>query len=246
MSGQVLMRKFEQSNAARIVDVCEQKLKASGFLHRQATTLWRHTNLKFDVLKFDVFPRARCEKWRVPFGSFGLQPSCLFPFLPRLGHTPQDSVRPEAGFGQVRLSINRTISQPSVRAANVWWAGDEETIFESVLKDLLNKVSEEVLPFFGRFEDTAELLRTFVEDDDAIGREGVWDFGKKGSPTRLLYTGFAAIECGKWDLATSSLEECREKAMTVAEPIGGRVRAEMLPYINQGIVCAEQRRSWSP
>jgi hypothetical protein len=239
-------RKSEGSDnhARAIVEFCRRELKASGFDNRKGATLWRRTNVKFDILKFDIVPRARCAKWRVPFGSFGLSPGCLFPFLPRLGELRDNACRPETAFGQVRLSVDRGISQRSVRIPNIWWAGDDPDTFERVAKDVLRVIKEKALPFFGRFEDPDELLRTFLEDDDAIGGEGVWDFGKVGSPSRLLYTGFAAMECGRWDLAISSLRACREKTIAIPGSVGEQVQKEMLPYVDEGLVCAEQRRAW--
>jgi hypothetical protein len=232
-------------NAAAIVEFCRRELETSGFVNRKGNTLWRRTNLKFDILKFDIIPRGRCQKWRVPLGSFGLDPSCLFPFLPRLGHLPTDGLQPDKGFGQVRLALRRGVAQSTVNAPNIWWAGDGADIFDMVLKDILHVIKEKTLPFFSRFEDVEEVLRTFLEGDDNIGREGLWDFGRKESPRRLLYIGFAAIECDKWDLAVSSLRACREKTMKIPPPVRESVQAEMLPYVEQGIACAEQRRRWS-
>src|SRR5712672_2431272 len=132
-----------KNNAAEIVNICEKALKDRAFLGRKGTTLWRPTNLKFDILKFDIIPRTRCEKWRVPFGSFGLQPSCLFPFLPRVSRAANgDTLRPEVGFGQIRLSINRGIPQSIVKAPNIWWAGDNIDVFDLVVKDVLRQINE--------------------------------------------------------------------------------------------------------
>jgi hypothetical protein len=163
-----------------------------------------------------------------------------------LGHASDGEIlRPEKGFGQVRLSINRGILQPLVKAPNVWWVGDSASVFEAVTRDVLSRITEEALPFFSRFDDTEELVRIFIEDDDAIGREGVWDFGRRDSPKRLLYTGFAAIECGKWDLAIASLRACQEKTMGIPEPVGERVRTEILPYVDEGFTCAERKCAWA-
>lgn len=227
-------------NALAIVKLCQEALALSGFADRKGTTLWRRTNLKFDTLKFDVIPRTRSEKWRVPLGSFGLEPSCLFPFLPRAGHAPTDGLKPEKGFGQLRLSIRSAISQRAVKAPKIWWAGDE-----GVQQDVLDTINEKALPFFQRFEDPEELLRTFLEDEDAIGCEGVWDFGKKGSPNRLLYAGFAAIECSKWDLAISSFESCKERILGFPEIASRSLRAEYLPYVREGLTRARSKRTWS-
>ena len=70
-------------------------------------------------------------------------------------------------------------------------------------------------------------------------------FWKKGIAETLLYTAFAAIECGKWDLAIASLGACKEKIMGLSEPIGESAQAEFLPYIEEGVVCIKHRCTWS-
>jgi hypothetical protein len=160
--------------------------------------------------------------------------------LPQDGYTPDDDrpLRPEKGYGQVRLCINRGIPQRAVKAKNIWWAGEDQCVFEAVKRD-------KAFPFFGRFEDLEELLRTFLDDEMSMQDGGIWDFGNKGSPNRLLYTGFAALECGQWDLAISSLKACRETVMALEWPTGDIIRAFHLPYVDVGLASAGQRRRWS-
>jgi len=239
-----------KQRVVEIISVLGRELQSNNFTDRKGATFWRRTNIKFDIVKVDVITGARSQKWHVPSGSFSLQPSCLFLFLPQLGRkSTENTIKPEMGFGHLRLSLNRNIPQAIIKATNVWWPSHEDIELGRVVTDVLHKLNHKVLPFFSRFEDTEELLRTFLEDDDAIGREGVWDFGKKGSPKRLLYMGFAAIECEKWKVAVSSLQACREETIkkTIMAPEGLReqVRAEILPYVDQGLACAEERRRWS-
>lgn len=234
-----------RKNAQAIIDLIEQELRVSGFISRKTTTIWRSTSLKYDILDFDVISKARCIKWGVPLGSFSLDPSCLFPFLPRGGFSFGDIAGPEKGFGQIRFSMRRNLRQPSVNAPNLWWPGDSPDIFEAVLKDLGDQVESIVVPFFHRFDDAQEVLRTFLEDEDNIGRPGIWDFGKIGSPRRLLYIGFAAIKCERWGLAISSLLECKEKIMKLPNPIGEQIQADILPYLNEGLSCADGHSQWS-
>jgi len=233
-----------KTNTARaIVDLCQSEMSNFGFDCRKRTTLWRRTNVKFDVLKFDVIPAARCEKWRIPLGSFSLIPSCLFPFLPRLDY-PRAVLDPEDGYGQIRLSVYRGISQSMVEARNIWWASDTQAAFDAVARDVFDQINLKVLPFYSRFDEPEEVLRTFLEDDDAMGREGVWEIGKIGSPTRLLYTGFAAIACSKWDLAVFNLRACEQKVMAISAPMRERVGAEILPYVAEGLTFATQKQAW--
>src|ERR1700674_696466 len=95
-----------KKNVAALVRRCEPELTVTGFLDRRGTTFWRRTNRKFDILKIDVIPKARCDKWRIPVGSFSLEPSCLFPFLPVLGRkSSMEDIRPDQEFGQIRLKV---------------------------------------------------------------------------------------------------------------------------------------------
>jgi hypothetical protein len=99
------------------------------------------------------------------------------------------ALRPQDGFGQIRLSINKGVSQRAVDAPNVWRAGGKGSIFTLVATDVPSKIAEIALQFFSRFENSKELLRTLLQDDDVIGREGVWELGKREPLKRLLYTG---------------------------------------------------------
>jgi hypothetical protein len=225
-----------------------------GFSDRKGTTIWRRTNVKFDILKFDLIPPSFCEKWSLPYGSFVLDPSCLFPFLPRVGFYPiKGSVGPEKGFGQVRLSVNRGINQPEVKSPNAWWPGEDNNTLEYVVHDVRRAIEKHSLPFFSRFDSPEELLQILLEDDhprsegrNAKDTSHVWGIGLKGSPSRLLYTGFSAIECRRWDLAFSSLEACKEKTMAIQRRwSGSTLQEDLLPIINEGLSCIEHKRAWS-
>ena len=77
-------------------------------------------------------------------------------------------------------------------------------------------------------------------------REGVWEFGKPGSITRLLYMGFAAIELSNWELATRSLRECEVKVAEKREVVKKLVAPGILPYVVQGLEAAAAKRKWQP
>ena len=235
-----------RKNAASIVDLIHDHLKFDGFLHRKGKTLWRVSNRKFDVVKFTLLPAAVQLKWNEPPGSFLVDVSCLFPFLPQSGHTADDTppLRPEQGFGQIRLRMDRGIRQREIKAPNIWWAGFDEQAIEAVSKDILTAIADHALPFFSRFEDVEELLRTFVEDEQSMEAGGVWGFGRKESPIGLLYTGFTALECEKWDLAITSLNHCREKLLAL-KGRAGETGAAHAAFIDLGLARAAEKRRWS-
>ena len=231
--------------STKIIYFSKAHLESVGFINCKGTAIWRRTDAKFDIIKFDFIPKARCVRWNVPIGSFGVAVSALFPFLPRLGHSPRDGLRPEKGFGQIRLSFNRRISQPLIKLPNIWGPSNDRRTFELVAADILGSLQEKALPFFDRFDDSDELLRTLIQDMNAIGQEGVWEFGKLGSPSRLLYTGFAAIRCRQWEFAVTNLNACRQRILAIPELIGYRIQSELGLYIDQGIAAATEKRQWS-
>jgi hypothetical protein len=116
-----------------------------------------------------------------------------------------------------------------------------------VYDDVLTNLQRKAFPFFERFEDTNELLRTLQEDEDAMGQlEGVWEFGRPGSIARLLNTGFAAIELKNWTLAARCLAECRSKVEATADILKKQIASTYLPIIEQGLEAAAAKHSWRP
>jgi hypothetical protein len=55
------------SNARAIVRSMSTGADGLGFDNRKVTTLLRRTNMKFDVLKFDIVPFGRCENGVSPW-----------------------------------------------------------------------------------------------------------------------------------------------------------------------------------
>src|SRR5262249_55266663 len=142
-----------------------------------------------------------------------------------------DITRPAEGLCQVRLTVYKKISQSQSPPPNIWWVGDHPGELERVLGDVIERINGRALPFFGRFEDADELLRAFLEEDGDFGPEEIWEFGRKGSPVRMFYTGFCALECHRWDLAFETLTQCREKAVTIY----WKDRHDILACIEAGI-----------
>ena len=235
-----------QKNAREMAELIAQELKPAGFDHQKGTTLWRRTNCKFDILTVDVIPPGRCRQWGTPLGSFLLEASCLIPFLPNTEAAAGHGLNPEKGFGQLRLALKRGMTQREVKADNIWWAGEDAKTVEAVRNDVSAIIRDTVLPAFSRLDDPAELLRVLQEDELSMKHGGIWGLGRKDSPVRLLYTGFAALECGKWDLADATFRACAEKLRTTGKgETGDKVQSKLLPYVETGIARAAQKQGWS-
>jgi hypothetical protein len=190
-----------------------------GFTERQTETAWRRTNRKIDILHLQFLGSAICKKWRVPFGSFSLEPGCFFSSIPSLNgeHIILDQsivVRPWYGLRQIGLRVFRRLYQEECPRHNLWWVGSGPDHVENVIYDVIERINSVVLPFYSRFEDDEEPLRTLLEEDGVplSKKEGLFDFGNKDSPRRLFYIGFAALEREHWPLAIECFLKCHERA----------------------------------
>jgi hypothetical protein len=230
-------------NKKQLVRAIFQALNAEGFDETKGTTSWRRTHRKVDVFKVEFFSPAVCRKWRVPPGSFSLRPSCFFPFIPSINAEPivcggqPQIAQPEEGLCQLRLTIHKSISQRECSPPNIWCVDASQP--DLLIADVLSHLTRDALPFYARFEDTDELLRTLIEEEWDFGRAGIWDFGKKDSPIRLLYIGFCALENQQWEVAANALLRCREKAGNIF----WKERPDILSCIEDGLKRSEQATS---
>jgi hypothetical protein len=232
-----------EANKKRAALALFSELEAHGFRDRKARTAWRRTNRKIDVFYLQFLSPSVCRKWRVPTGSFSLEPGCFFPFIPSLngksvGEDQSKTSHPWHGLCQIGLVVFKYIHQRECPPSNIWWVGAQTDYAETVIADVLNQVRSKVLPFYSRFEDAHELLRTLLEEDDALGtgKEGIRDIGNKDSPVRLFYTGFAALEREQWEQALAAFVRCREKALTFS----WKDRPDILSCIGHGLERAKQ------
>jgi hypothetical protein len=66
-----------------LATMLERQLVEAGF--RPAGKIaHRVTNRKVDVLGVVLIRKALCLKWRLPYGSFTIEPACFLPFVPSL------------------------------------------------------------------------------------------------------------------------------------------------------------------
>ena len=64
----------------------------------------------------------------------------------------------------------------------VWSMTHDADEVEDAIHAALRAIREDGLPWFDRFTDPREVLRTFREDEQDM--EGTWGFGNPGSPAR--------------------------------------------------------------
>ena len=231
-----------------IIERVQSHLSEVGFSMHDETTSWRISNVKVDVLHFDLLSPSICRKWRVPVGSFCLFPKCFFPALPSLSDawekcdasTPLQYPVP-ALRAQLRWQVFKGIYQINCLQRTVYGFTKEENIVDHLVNDIVTVIDRKLLPFWLLYSDPLKLLHTLREEDDVVGedREGPVDIGARGSHIRLFYLGFVALWLKDYVLALSALTEC--KAHRKWQPLGipGTIDTQpVLHCIDQGLVRA--------
>jgi hypothetical protein len=211
------------ANKARksIIERVQLRLSEIGFSIHDATTSWRMTSVKTDVFHFYLLRPAICRKWRVPLGSFQLFPMCFYPSLPSLSDawerceasTPLPYPVPPIR-AQLRWQVFKGIFQSGCQQETVYGLADEPGIVDRIASDIEIVIDRKLMPFWSRFNEPSELLRTFRVAEDVNGREqeGPVDIGAKESHIRLFYFGFTALWLEDYELALSVLTRCRAHA----------------------------------
>jgi hypothetical protein len=94
-----------------------------------------------------------------------------------------------------------------LKRTDVWYVDPSGQNLNEVIEDAKKAIREIGLPWFSRFTDLNEVLRTLHEDSES--HEGTWGFGTKTSPMRHFMTGFTALAVGQ----TGSAKEHLQKAL---------------------------------
>jgi hypothetical protein len=97
------------------------------------------------------------------------------------------------------MKLQKTISQPELKRTDIWYVDRSEQNLETVIEDAKRAITEVGLPWFDRFRDAQEVLRTLLED--SVGRDGTHGFGANPSPFRHLMIGYVALSLGKTQVA---------------------------------------------
>jgi hypothetical protein len=90
---------------------------------------------------------------------------------------------------------------------DVWYVDPSGQNLKVVIEDAKKVILENGLPWFSRFTDLNEVLRTLQEDSES--NEGTSGFGTKTSPMRHFMKGFTALAIGQ----TSRVREHLKKAL---------------------------------
>jgi len=186
-------------------------LKGCGFDTAKGFIAWRHNPNRIDVVQLEFFTPLHHRKWGTTPASFAVELGCYFTFVPPfldISGPPkiQDGLMlPVATRCPIRRSPNKTLRQRETRIPNIWYVDRQGAYLKPICQAVQDLLTTDLLPWFDRFQDTRELLRTLLNDDEDASTGG-WGFGAKGSWARWYLIGFTAIELGERELALRALE----------------------------------------
>ena len=181
-------------------------LEECGFGVRTGRTAWRHWDEGVDVVNFQALGAYIAAVIGCTPFSFAANRGVWLDYLPR-GEPRERGGRPapeeyECHF-RGRVDPGRPQPRFAVGGTDAWYLAPDGSDAEPNVADAASAVLQDALPWFDRFRDHREVLRTLVEDEERMGE--TWGFGAPGSPVRRLATAYAAIHCGELGMAEEEL-----------------------------------------
>jgi hypothetical protein len=190
-----------------IRSVIRPRLQAAGFTKFTARTAWRYAHARIDVVNFQSFSSYLANSSGCTTYSFCVRLGCSFDAIPRGEGVKRkgEHLRPEEYECHFRRPLQKTINQPNLQRKDIWYVDPSGQNLKIVIGDSEEAILKVGLPWFNRFADLNEVLRTLQEEPES--NEGASGFGAESSPLRHFMTGYVAKALGKTPLALEHLEK---------------------------------------
>jgi uncharacterized protein DUF4304 len=190
-----------------IKSIIRPMLQVAGFTQFSPRTAWRYGDKKIDVVNFQSFNSYLANSVGCTTYSFCARLGCSFEAIPRGERIKQKEgyLRPEEYECHFRSTLLKTIRQSNLKRRDIWYVDPSGENLGEVIEDAKKAILEKGIPWFHRFDDPQEILRTLLKDSPS--NEGTHGFGTKQSPDRHFKTGFVALSLGKMPLAIEHLQK---------------------------------------
>jgi hypothetical protein len=185
-------------------------LKDAGFSQFTSRTGWRYATNRIDVVNFQSFSSYLASRVGCTTYSFALNLGCYLTYIPY----PYGASRPIQKEGRLipkeyecpfRRPLNKSISQPEFPRKNIWYVDPDGRFLGPAISDAALMIVKKAFPWFERFSDDSEVLRTLLKEKQEDG--GTHGFGANPSPARSYLTGYTALFLRNPALAVEHLDK---------------------------------------
>ena len=193
-----------------IKSVIRPILRDAGFIQFTLRTAWRYGDNKIDVLNFQSFNSYLANSLGCTTYSFCVRLGCSFAAIPKRERIKQKEgyLRPEEYECDFRTPLLKTIRQPDLKRRDVWYVDPSGQNLSEVIEGAKNAILERGLPWFNRFRNSKEVLRTLLHDPET--NDGTYGFGANPSPHRHFQTGFIALSLNRTQLAIEHIQKAMD------------------------------------
>lgn len=183
-------------------------LYAAGFDQFSARTAWRHHRNRIDVLNFQSFNSYDARVIGCTTYSFAVNLGCFFKSIspdyePHRIKVKAGQLLPREAECHFRRRLSRTFKQAELKGRDIWYIDPRGRYLERAIRDVRSLVSRKALPWFDNFAARDYALGVLLNAEQSMSE--LWGFGGKGSPARHYFTGYLALEAGRWTLARRHL-----------------------------------------
>lgn len=187
-------------------------VKEAGFSKFTGRNSWRFHDDRVEVINFQSFNSYNAGVIGCTTFSFSVNLGVYFRYIPGL-YTPareanEPGFKPHEYVCHFRGALHRSFAQPELDRRDIWYIDRNGDYLKKALHDVRMALGRDALPWFDRFSNDREVLRTLLEDD--VEMQVLWGFGRNPSPIRHYMTGYVARHVGDTKLAGFHLAKAIE------------------------------------
>jgi hypothetical protein len=180
----------------------------AGFDEITSRKAWRRGVDRVDVVSFEAVNASDAQSLGCTRHSLSVRVGIYLRAVPGRevakggkGRPP----RPEMDDCHFRRTLTKSLPQRELPRTDIWFLDDRGANLSDVVRDLERTFRRDALPWFRRFDEPGEILRTLAEDEQ-YADGGTWGFGRNPSPLRHFLIGHIALGVDKVELALSHFE----------------------------------------
>ena len=134
------------------------------------------------------------------------------PFGGKISRAADGSLEPDGTVCAIRSQLLRSMRQSSNVPKNVWSVPDDLSGIDLIADNALLAFNGSGLSWFEQFSSLGKVVALLMSANETMeGNASCFGFGRKGSPVRNLYLGFAAAATGDRRTALEALEAAMTK-----------------------------------